>query len=79
MFYNNNNNFKVNFTSDIQHIKARHYLKVEPYLCMVCERVWQLKIGYCGPYRKANSAEYLSGFPKYGCSKNTCIRCKKGL
>tara|TARA_Y100000310_G_scaffold6764_1_gene7585 strand:- start:667 stop:891 length:225 start_codon:yes stop_codon:yes gene_type:complete len=57
--------------------RKRSVFPKEPYLCPVCNRVWQTVIGYFGLYKKGNSSEYLTGFPKYGCSKYVCLECKK--
>ena len=64
---------KVVHTSPFEkRIDRRQYEKVgivEPYICTVCNRVWQ-HAGATSYYM-----EYLVDFPKRGCSKNICKRC----
>ena len=78
MYFDNSDNFKVNFVSDIEKIKRKHYSKAEPYICPVCQKVWQHFAGYYGKLcTKGNiTVEYLKGFPKFGCSKNICKNCE---
>ena len=50
--------------------KKRQYDRgQEPYICKKCDRVWQFTEGY---YYQ----EYLVGFPRIGCTNNTCKSCK---
>ena len=65
---------KVVYTSPFEkRIGKRQYEKVgiiEPYICPSCNRIWQ-HAGATNDYM-----EYIVDFPKRGCSKNTCKRCR---
>ena len=64
--------FTVNWLSDIEKVskaKKGKYYKTEPWLCKKCGNVWQ------GETKRM--IEYLSDFPKIGCSHRTCHECKE--
>ena len=64
--------YKVNWLSDIEKVsKLRRdvYHRTEPWLCNVCEKVWQGET--------SRMIEYLADFPKIGCSHRSCHKCKE--
>lgn len=46
------------------------YNKGEPYLCPVCDKVWQFTENHL-------YMQYILGFPKYGCTDRKCRQCKE--
>ena len=69
--------FKINRLSLIQKVKKKKYEKKEPYHCQECSKVWQVhsNITLTKSHDKL-VPEYLTGFPKLGCTKRICILCK---
>lgn len=69
--------YKINRLSLIQKVKKKKYEKKEPYHCSKCNKVWQVHSNIT--ITKTHDRlvpEYLIGFPKFGCTKRTCILCK---
>ena len=52
-------------------VKEAPYKKLEPFHCKGCNRAWQPLRDYTG------IADYLIGFPKFGCTPRKCINCKR--
>jgi hypothetical protein len=47
----------------------KYYRSLEPYLCKKCNMVWQ-------PMTEDRQlSDYLTGFPKYGCTIKVCTNC----
>jgi hypothetical protein len=60
-------------TSIVDTKKERSYREGEPFICKLCNRVWQhLR-------EQSFRCDYLIGFPKYGCSSKLCIGCLNKL
>ena len=60
----------IGLPSRINSKKDKLYKKEEPFHCKECDRAWQPLRDYTG------IADYLIGFPKFGCTKRVCINCK---
>ena len=69
--------YKINNVSMIEKVKKKKYLGLEPYHCKKCNKVWQVHQNTTMSKMHSDSfPEYLTGFPKIGCTKRICKNCK---
>ena len=69
--------FKINRLSLIQKVKKKKYEKKEPYYCPKCNKIWQVHSNITETKSHDKMVpQYLTGFPKFGCTKRICILCK---